>query len=227
MKLIEKENCFLIEDFFPLNIIAGFTKRSLKGVLPEDIKGIMNSLGINPDVSSMNQTHSSKMFQVNKPGVYDGDSIFTRQKNHVLVVKTADCLPIIFCSEDTKVIGVIHMGWRSADKGILDNIYKSIFNNKNEDTAFKIALGPGLRSCCYEVGTEFLNYSKVKEYLDFRKNNLYFDPVDFVKQHAVKNDYKKFSFFDTGVCTFCSDKFFFSYRKFLDSNRTLSFILNR
>ncbi|MCK4916788.1 MAG: polyphenol oxidase family protein [Candidatus Omnitrophica bacterium] len=226
MKLVEKENCFLIEDFFPLNIIAGFTKPSLKGVLPEDIKEIMSSLGINPDVSSMNQRHSAEIFQVNKPGVYEGDAIFTRQKNHVLVVKTADCLPIIFCSEDTKVIGVIHMGWRSADKGIFENIYKSVFNNKNENTVYKIALGPGLRSCCYKVGTEFLNYPKIKDYLELRKNNLYFDPVKAVKQYTVKNDYNKFSFYDTGVCTFCSDKGFFSYRKFFDNNRTLSFISN-
>ena len=225
MKLVEKENYYLIEDFFPSNIISGFTKSSLKGVLPGDIKQIMSYLGVSPDVSYMNQLHSAEIFRVNKPGIYEGDALFTKHKNHVLVVKTADCLPIMFCSEDTSEIGVIHMGWRSAEKGILSNIYKNVFGLKNDDTAFRIALGPGLRKCCYEVGTEFLNYPNMKRYLELRNNNLYFDPVNFIRKHTVSHAYKKYFLYDTEICTFCSDKNFFSYREYSQENRTLSFIL--
>ncbi|MCR4337706.1 MAG: polyphenol oxidase family protein, partial [Candidatus Omnitrophica bacterium] len=74
----------------------------------------------------------------------------------------------------------------------------------------KVVFGPAIRSCCYEVGKEFVEY--FPEALDRREQKLYLDlakvnraqllGVGVLPQHIV----------DDGQCT-CCDLRFFSYRR--------------
>ena len=58
----------------------------------------------------MEQTHSDKVVHVNEAGIYNSDGIFTSNKNLGLVVRTADCIPILL--KDDSNIGAVHVGWR-------------------------------------------------------------------------------------------------------------------
>ena len=122
MKLIEKDHCFLIERYFSPGIIAGFTKANISGDLACDLDKVLSSLGMNAPVSFLNQLHSGIVNYIEEPGVYEGDALFTTSKNNTLVVRTADCLPIFFEDANTKTVGIIHMGWRSAKRKILNEI---------------------------------------------------------------------------------------------------------
>ena len=217
MNLVEKEYCYLIEDVFPENVIAGFTKNNIPGDYPDDIKKTLSFLGKDINDVYLNQTHSSRVNQVEKEGVYEGDASFTRQSNLVLRVGTADCLPLFFCSEQTQVIGMVHMGWRSAKEGILDNI-------PFEMVSFKILAGVGLRKCCYQVGREFFDYPRLSKYVIENKSSLCLDPVRFAKDELCGRGLKENKWFDLNICSFCSRQKIFSYRKTKTSLRTFSFI---
>ena len=218
MRLVEYEYCFLIEDFFSPAIIAGFTKPALKGDFTLDIYKSLVFFKRKLSVSYMNQLHSATMHCVKKAGMYEGDALFSKVKNNVLVVKTADCLPLFLESKELGIIGVVHMGWRGAKEGIISNIDYNF-------SSFKAAAGVGLRQCCYEVGKEFYSYTAFKPFLKEKKAKVYFDPIDFAKNTLIRQGLKEENFFDSAICSFCSPGDFFSYRRDKTSHRTLSFIL--
>ncbi len=216
MKLEEKKDYFFIKDFFSDSITAGFTKVSVSGNLPFDFQAFLKYIGKESGFSYMNQKHSPQVFSVSQPGVYTADALFSRKKNSFLVVKTADCLPI-FLAKQNRWVGVVHMGWRSAKEGILENIPFGL-------AGCQAVAGVGLRSCCYQVGDEFLGYSQFSPYLRPSSQGFFFDPIEFAKSELIRQGLPEDNFFDLGLCSFCSKHLFFSRRRDKTSSRTLSFI---
>ncbi len=110
------------------------------------------------------------------------------------------------------------MGWRSAEAGILDNISFDL-------SSFAAIAGIGLRQCCYEVGEEFLEHERLKPFLERKQKKIFFDPIGFARATLIKKGLSEDNFFDLGLCNFCMESDFFSYRKSHTENRTVSFIL--
>ena len=218
MRLTDNEFCFFIERVFDKGVISGFTKPNLDGNLPSDIHRSLAHLGKELSLSYMNQLHSADICYPDKPGVYNGDGIFSGQSNHILVVKTADCLPLLFSSKEKNLIGLVHMGWRSARENIFDKI-------KGNLASFKVIAGPGLRQCCYKVGNEFRNYLNLEPFIKQKEKSLYFDAISFSREALKKRGLEESNFFDLEICSFCSKSNFPSFRKNSTSRRTLSFIL--
>lgn len=218
MRLVEKDNYFLIEDFFADYVFAGFSKNNLTGDSRKDLSAILKLFIEKPQIAFLKQIHSSKINYIEKPGEYTGDGLITQKNGIVCSVRTADCMPIILYGPDLGITGIIHMGWRGAKDGILDNI-------KYDLSSFKALVGVGMRKCCYEVGNEFLGYSEFKGFVKKIKDKLYFDPIQFIKNKLFSHGLKKENFFDLDICSFCSKEGFFSFRRDKTQKRTLSFIV--
>lgn len=218
MKLIDESNCFIINDFFEVNTIAGFSKPIFSGDVEKDIPQILESFLGNPQIAFLKQIHSSKIHHIDKIGNYVGDGLVTQKNNLICVVRTADCMPVFLYSNELKTIGILHMGWRGAKEGILNNI-------KHNLSSFKALAGIGMRKCCYEVGSEFLRHLEFKDYIKESNKKLYFDPVNFLKNKLINLGLKEENFLDLGICSFCSKQNFFSFRRDKTDNRTLSFIV--
>jgi len=195
---------------------AGFTKPCLTGHLPDDIAKIFPD----KDIAHMRQEHGDKVLFIKDGGEYVCDGIFTDRPNIVLVVKTADCMPLIFYNEKKGIVGAVHMGWRSAEKGILENTGVNM-------EGFKVIAGPAMRKCCYEVGPEFASFLRVGPYIEERNGRACFDPVGFARSELMKRGLEERDFTDTGICSICSGMPLFSYRGAKDTGRTMSFITRR
>ena len=70
------------------------------------------------DVAQMNQTHSNKIEYIETEGIFSSDGLVTSTKNISLVVKTADCMPVLIKTESS--IAALHVGW----KGLQNDIFK-------------------------------------------------------------------------------------------------------
>ena len=84
-----------------------------------------------------------------------GDGLITQTPGIVLAILTADCLPVILADTKRPAIGVLHAGWRGTMKRIVENgvgEMRRCFGTQARD--IKAAIGPGIYSCCYEVGPE-------------------------------------------------------------------------
>ena len=181
---------------------------------PKALSSIETAFGI----SYMKQVHGADIKFIDKPGEYACDGIFTACDNMALVVKTADCMPILFHSEKEGLSGALHMGWRSAKDGILDNIAFDL-------SSFTVVAGVGMRRCCYRVGEEFLGHVRLKPFVNKKGDSYYFDPAGFLRHSLIRKGMKEENFIDHNTCSHCSEGGFFSHRKTATKNRTLSFVI--
>jgi hypothetical protein len=163
------------------------------------------------EVASMEQSHSDVFLEVDKPGVYQADALITKQKNLMLVVKTADCMPVLIT--DGEKVGVVHIGWRGLENKIF---YKAIskFNTSN----IKVSIGPHAQKCCYEVKEDLeIKFSKhcLKE-----ENKIYLDLTKEIKDYCDTNSIELEYFVE---CTI-ENKKYNSYRRDKTNKRQMSSI---
>ncbi len=84
-----------------------------------------------------------------------GDGLVTRQPGLVLGVLTADCVPILMADTRTRAVAALHAGWRGTLAGIVSEglgMMSARFGSRSQDLV--AAIGPAIRSCCFEVGDE-------------------------------------------------------------------------
>lgn len=81
----------------------------------------------------------------------DGDAAVTAEPGVVLAILTADCLPVVFASDDGRVIGAAHAGWRGLAGGVLERTVESMRVAPERLLAW---LGPAAGPQAYEIGEE-------------------------------------------------------------------------
>ena len=88
-----------------------------------------------------------------------GDAIATRVENIALAVKTADCLPVLIADPVKNVVAAVHSGWRGTLSRILPCAIREMQRAFGSDPSQLLtAIGPGIRACCYEVGSDVANF---------------------------------------------------------------------
>jgi polyphenol oxidase len=110
-----------------------------------------------PFIAALKQIHSTRVVVHNKTGLgvleqTEGDALVTNQPQTLIVVRTADCVPVLLVEKATGVVGAIHAGWRGAVAGIVSETIQTCveeFGAKVEQMA--MAIGPSIGPCCYEV----------------------------------------------------------------------------
>ncbi len=105
------------------------------------------------------------------------DGLVTDRPGVALVVRSADCLPLVAFDPVRRVVGAAHAGWRGGKAGIpqqLGSLFLSRFHSVVGD--IRVAIGPAIGPCCYEVGPEFdgwfpghLQIRDERRFLDLRK----------------------------------------------------------
>jgi len=161
------------------------------------------------EVASMEQSHSDIILEVDKPGVYQADALITKQKKLMLVVKTADCMPVVIT--DGEKVGVVHIGWKGLENKIF---HKTI--SKFDKSKLKVSIGPHAQKCCYEVkqNLEF----KFSEYCSKEENKIYLDLTKEIKNYCEDNSIE---FEVIAECTI-ENQNYNSYRRDKTNKRQLS-----
>ncbi|EKQ53735.1 MULTISPECIES: peptidoglycan editing factor PgeF [unclassified Clostridium] len=187
------------------------------------------------DIVYLKQIHSDKVlkYTCDDTNVKDqeGDALITNEKNTIIGVFTADCVPIILIDEKNEVIAAIHSGWRGTYESITLKTIERMKNEFNINAAdIKAYIGPHIRKCCYEISEElklkFLEKKNkiCKEEL-FNGSNLNLEAciIDDLKSAGVQDE----NINSINLCTYCSNDIkLHSYRKSNGSyGRMFSFII--
>lgn len=69
----------------------------------------------------------------------------------VLVVKTADCLPVLLCERSGRGIGAVHAGWRGLAAGVIEAAVAAL---PFEPGSLLAWLGPCIGQDAFEIGPE-------------------------------------------------------------------------
>ena len=114
-------------------------------------------------VVALRQIHSDIAHRVgaqavtaaNAKDALQGDALMTGDPGVLLVVQTADCVPVLFADTRNRAVAAIHSGWRGTLARIAVKTLgrmKMEFGTEPEDVI--AAIGPAIGRCCYEVGSE-------------------------------------------------------------------------
>ena len=84
-----------------------------------------------------------------------GDGLITDTPGLLIAVQAADCIPVIVVDKKRRAVGVFHAGWRGTVKRIVEKGVGAMRRHFGSDPRDLVAaIGPGIQSCCYNVGEE-------------------------------------------------------------------------
>jgi len=141
------------------------------------------------------------------------DGLLTNQKNVVLTILTADCVPILLYDPTKEVIGAVHAGWKGSKLEIAKEAMRLMqheFGSNPHDILAYIA--PSIGQCCYEVGEEVALHFDSNCY--HIKGDKFMLDLPFVnKKQLMQMGVLEENITLSNICTSCEVESFFSYRK--------------
>lgn len=151
----------------------------------------------------------------------EADVTISYDKGIFVGVRTADCAPVLFKSKDT--FGALHAGWRGLRAGIIQKTIHVVSQEKGfdpKDSVFFIL--PCIHVCCYEVGSEFLDWAKDFCYL--KGDKIYFDIPKFILSTLTNLGVSEDNIFYSPICTSCYSNVLPSFRATKTQERIVSFV---
>jgi len=149
----------------------------------------------------------------------DCDGLMTRSKNISIGVLSADCVPLLFYVPSSQTIAAAHAGWRGLQKELPRKMVDHLIKFASADpTEIQIAIGPAIRSCCYEVKQDVAQHFSGqgdpagRPYCSLKNNKIYLDLVQIARKQLQDRGVPSDHITDTGICTSCRNEDFFSYR---------------
>ena len=83
------------------------------------------------------------------------DGIFTDKPEVTLIMRFADCVPLVFHDPIKKVVGIVHAGWQGTLLRIGAEAVNAIEDRYGSLAAdLRVGLGPSICGKCYQVGEE-------------------------------------------------------------------------
>ena len=108
-----------------------------------------------PGIRYLSQVHGAAVATVeqvrNAKAAVEADAVVGRGAGSVCAVRTADCLPVLFCARDGGEIAAAHAGWRGLAAGVLENTVAAMASPPDALVAW---IGPGISQPNFEVGEE-------------------------------------------------------------------------
>lgn len=137
----------------------GFTKDDARPSVERNREAFLSALGLQPpawNLVTQRQVHSDLIHYVTAAGLHPtGDGLITDVPGLLLGVQTADCLPLLLVDTKRRAVGAFHAGWRGTLKRIVEKGVGEMRRQFGSDPGdLRAALGPGIHSCCYQVGEE-------------------------------------------------------------------------
>jgi YfiH family protein len=172
------------------------------------------------------QTHSDIIWDYDGV-IKQGDSIITNRNNVGLGVFTADCVPIIIIDKKNKVIAAVHSGWKGTYEEITLKTIKEMQSlHGSSIDELEVFVGPHIRECCYEVGTEVIQQFQSKGYnLENIMKDGKLSLESCIIEQCCKAGILRGKISRSKWCTKCSDMYkFYSYRKSKTTGRLLSLV---
>jgi len=101
--------------------------------------------------AEVSQVHGDHVVRVTAPGNRgEADALWTTEPGLPLAIFTADCFGVALVADDA--VGVAHAGWRGAVSGVVPRLREEMSASGHDPR--RAAVGPGIGSCCFEVGPE-------------------------------------------------------------------------
>ncbi len=102
------------------------------------------------------QVHGDTISLADSAITFSGtDGLLTRQRNLLLTISVADCVPVLIFDSRQKIAAAVHSGWKGTTKNIVGKTADFLLHELNSQPEDVVAfIGPSAGECCYEVGED-------------------------------------------------------------------------
>ncbi|HEY4241644.1 MAG TPA: peptidoglycan editing factor PgeF [Kofleriaceae bacterium] len=190
-------------------------------IVEENRRRLAAHAGYAPErLAAMRHVHGTNVWRVGEPIADDAefDGLVSGEVGPVLGAFAADCIPLLFADPVARVCGAAHAGWRGTVNGIAKNVVARMGELGSRPADVRVALGPSIGPCCFEVGPEVVAEFRAafgdvpglvvagprKDHIDLRvATRTVLERAGVVPDHID----------DRPPCTRCEADRFFSYRR--------------
>ncbi len=125
-------------------------------------RALADALGApDAEVVRLTQIHGRAILPFEEPArkrghtlLGEGDGLLTCRQNVLLLVASADCVPIVLADPETGWIAAVHAGWRGTAARVLDAALDALGARDVRPGNLRAAFGPSISRDRYEVGPE-------------------------------------------------------------------------
>jgi len=184
---------------------------------------LFRALGLTgQEIVNARQVHGDRVARVTAADrgtvIADTDALVSDSPGVTLLMRFADCVPLIYWAPKQGAFGLAHGGWRGSVQGIAAKTARAMsdmFGCRPDE--LRVGIGPSIGTCCYQVGPEVIAqvreampdyeglFSKFtadgRANLDLQQLNVRYLHRVGVKQIQI-----------VGLCTACRTDLFFSHR---------------
>lgn len=129
-------------------------------VVAANVERVYRAVGVRPEsVVTPYQVHSNRVQAVGAEHggqvIPNTDGLITNTPGLALLLRFADCQPILLYDPLRHALGLAHAGWRGVAKGMARRAVEAMaetFGTRPAD--LRVGLGPAIGACCYRVGDE-------------------------------------------------------------------------
>lgn len=128
--------------------------------LAENRRRFARALGVAGPLFAVRQVHGAEVVRVRAGedpaalGAVDADAICADAPGVAVGVFVADCIPALFADPTTGAVAAAHAGWRGVVAGVLPATVRALAALGARPADLRVALGPAIGPCCFEVGGE-------------------------------------------------------------------------
>lgn len=162
-------------------------------------------------------TDTVDVAEVGKTFYPEADALILTNYEQAVFLNFADCTPLVAFDKKQNIAAVIHAGW----KGTVGKIgAKTILKMQDEFGTniedIRVAVGPAISVCCYEVKEDVFNMSMIsvannQGLYEIRNGKIYVNLKEINKRQLEEIGVKHIDI--CPYCTSCNNDLFFSYRK--------------
>jgi YfiH family protein len=111
------------------------------------------------DYAALDQVHGNRVINVSEH-IYrteKADGLITDQTNLALMIRIADCQPLIIYAPDANVVGLLHAGWKGLVAGAIPSMMNALQETFHvEPKECLVGIGPCLCTGCAEFSNPLL-----------------------------------------------------------------------
>jgi hypothetical protein len=192
-----------------------FTTRQLQLPSAEAWEALAAAIGVQSDrVVSLNQVHGREVAVIRpalSPERPRADALVSDASDVALVVRAADCVPLLIGDSRTGAVGAVHAGWRGTAARVSVGAVEALareFGSRPADLV--VAIGPSIGACCYEVGPDLVDafaaegherYLIDRWFLTARDRRMRLDIVGANRDQLILAGVREENIYATALCT--------------------------
>lgn len=212
-----------------LNLLHGMSEKedgnidprfSSQRLVTRNLTRIAKKIGISPSaIAQMQQVHQTNIARVGEEQqgkvIAGVDGLISNEPGTFLLLRLADCIPVVLFDLKNPAVGLVHSGWRGAvGKILLAGIESMMLEFNSNPKDLLVVLGPSIKACCNlcKEPPIQLQLPEWKPFIKERSEGVSLDLTAFVVRTALKAGVRRENIKVSNICTVMQESLFSNQR---------------